>query len=147
MKIQSINITKFKNLKKLVLDVSKHNGLSLIIGNNASGKSNFLEALSEIFYNQFQNESSKLKYEIQYIDFANKAITISHKSISTELPKRIVAVYSGEEDRLWKTYYEKLYKQYIDDILKNKAIEFPKMLYLNKYYWDISLLCLLDKAF
>jgi len=143
MKIQSINITKFKNLNKLAIDVSKHNGLSLVIGNNASGKSNFLEALSEIFYTQFQNEKTKLKYEIKYIDFASKEITVTNKAKATDLPKRVVAVYSGEEDRLWKMYYEKLYKKYIDDILKSVAIEFPKMLYLNKFYWEISLLCLL----
>ena len=143
MKIQSINITKFKNLNNLAIDISKHNGLSLIIGNNASGKSNFLEALSEVFYTQFQNERTKLKYEIKYIDFAAKEITISNKAKATELPKRVVAVYSGEEDRLWKMYYEKLYKKYIDNILKSAAIEFPKMLYLNKFYWEISLLCLL----
>lgn len=143
MKIQSINITKFKNLNKLAIDVSKHNGLSLVIGNNASGKSNFLEALSEIFYTQFQNEKTKLKYEIKYTDFSAKEITISNKAKSFDLPKRVVAVYSGEEDRLWKMYYEKLYKKYIDDILKSAAIEFPKMLYLNKFYWEISLLCLL----
>ena len=65
MKIQSINITKFENLNKLAIDVSKHNGLSLVIGNNASGKSNFLEALSEIFYTQFQNEKTKLNYFIR----------------------------------------------------------------------------------
>ena len=143
MKIQSINIIKFKNLNKLNVDVSKHNGLSLVIGNNASGKSNFLEALSEIFYSQFQGEKIKLKYEIKYIDFTAKEITVSNTTKSADLPKRVVAVYSGEEDRLWKMYYEKLYKQYIDDILKSAAIEFPKMLYLNKFYWEIALLCLL----
>jgi len=141
MKIQSINIAKFKNLKKLVLDVSKHNGLSLVIGNNASGKSNFLEALSEIFYKQFQNEESVFKYELKYNDFANRAITISDKSKSPDLPKRVVAVYSGEEDRLWKMYYEKSYKQFIAEIIKGSAIDFPKMLYLNKFYWEIALLC------
>lgn len=143
MKIQSINITKFKNLNKLTLDMSQHNGLSLVIGNNASGKSNLLEALSEIFYTQFQNEKPKVKYEIKYKNFAGNDVTFTNKVKSADLPKRVVAVYSGEEDRLWKMYYEKLYKQYIDDILKNAAIEFPKMLYLNKYYWEISLLCLL----
>ena len=53
MKIQSINIEKFKNLDKLIIDCSEHEGLTLVIGNNASGKSNFLEALSSIFFNQF----------------------------------------------------------------------------------------------
>jgi len=144
MKIQSINITKFKNLYRLSLDLSKHNGLSLVIGNNASGKSNFLEAISEIFYTQFQNEKSKTKYELKYIDFSGKSFTITNKEKSNDLPKRVVAVYSGEEDRMWKLYYEKLYKQYIDEILKSSAIDFPKMLYLNKFYWEIALLCLLN---
>jgi len=143
MKIQSINITKFRNLNRLNLDLSQHNGLSLIIGNNASGKSNFLEAISEIFYTQFQNEKSKIKYEIKYIDFSGKPVSITNKEKSNDLPKRVIAVYSGEEDRMWKMYYEKLYKQYIDEILRSSAIDFPKMLYLNKFYWEIALLCML----
>lgn len=143
MKIQSINITKFKNLNNLAIDLSNHNGLSLVIGNNASGKSNFLEALSEIFYNKYQNETSALKYQIEYNTFDQNPIIINDDLGSNNLPKRVVAVYSGEEDRLWKLYYEKLYRRYIADILSNTAIEFPKMLYLNKFYWEISLLCLL----
>lgn len=143
MKIQTINIPNFKNLNNLVIDLRNHNGLSLVIGNNASGKSNFLEALSEIFYNKYQNETSALKYQIEYNTFDQNLIIINDDSVSNNLPKRVVAVYSGEEDRLWKLYYEKLYRRYIADILSNTAIEFPKMLYLNKFYWEISLLCLL----
>lgn len=144
MKIQSINIARFKNLNSLSIDLSNHNGLSLVIGNNASGKSNFLEAISEIFYTQFQNEKSEIDYEIKYVDFSGNLVSITNSAKSTNLPKRVVAVYSGEEDRMWKLYYETLYKQFIDEILRSSAIDFPKMLYLNKFYWEIALLCLLN---
>lgn len=49
MKIQKIKFDKFKNLENIEVYCNLHNGLTVVIGNNASGKSNFLEALSYLF--------------------------------------------------------------------------------------------------
>ena len=63
------------------------------------------------------------------------------------LPKQIVAIYSGEEDRLWDKYYLPTYQEYITKIGVETYNNMPKMLYINKFYWHISLLCLLLNQF
>ena len=56
------------------------------------------------------------------------------------LPKRVVSVYSGEEKRLWEQYYFKEYDEFNKQYIKQKkAIEYQKMVYINKYYWDLTL--------
>jgi predicted ATP-dependent endonuclease of OLD family len=60
-----------------------------------------------------------------------------------------VALYSGDENRLWLKSYQPLYMAYVSNINKSETSGLgdysivPKMLYINKYYWHISLLCLL----
>lgn len=143
MKIQQIKISKFKNIIGFDLDTSKNDGLTLVIGNNSSGKSNFLEALSDIFYHKYNGTRSKIEFRLNYKTFDNRLVSIDNRSKTTDLPKRVIAVYSGEEQRLWENYYKKLYFEYTESIIKDAAITFPKMLFLNRFYWHISLLCLL----
>ncbi|WP_299245849.1 AAA family ATPase [uncultured Aquimarina sp.] len=143
MKLNNIETVEFKNLQNFKEDVTTHSGLSFVIGNNASGKSNFLELLSEIFFNHYQNKRTPFPYKLSYTTFNGTKVELDEKSVSAELPKRLVAVYSGEEDRLWKNYYEVIYKDFIGDIIKKQSIDFPKMLYLNKFYWEVGLVSLL----
>lgn len=49
MKLQRLHIKGFRNIDDLDLDLSDQNGLSVLIGNNGSGKSNILEAVVAIF--------------------------------------------------------------------------------------------------
>lgn len=157
MKLNRLYIESFKNLEKLEIDFSKHDGLTLLIGNNGSGKSNLLELLSSIFCNFLDKPGYETDCELQYYISSGKFISINIKNtgqlITVEgvatpnlyeyLPKRVIAIYSGDETRLWEKYYSQLYKNYIKEITGDKAIAFPRMLFLNKDYWHISLLCLL----
>jgi ABC-type lipoprotein export system ATPase subunit len=157
MKLNRLYIESFKNLEKLEIDFSKHEGLTLLIGNNGSGKSNLLELLSSIFCNFFDKSDYEADCELQYFNNTGKFINIIIKSTGVMftvegvanpdlydyLPKRVIAIYSGDESRLWENHYSHVYKNYIKDITEDKAIAFPRMLFLNKYYWHISLLCLL----
>lgn len=65
------------------------------------------------------------------------------------MPKRTVAIYSGEEQRLWKKCFEPFYLDYVKKINKSNTkqlgeiSQLPKMLYLNRYYWEICLLSLI----
>ena len=166
MRIKEIKIANkaFKNL-----DVSLENntsGVMAFIGNNGSGKSNLLEAISAIFkhlYNKKEKNIPSTFSLIYTIGIGEKdtiKITKEEKSsVITEindkiesnfnnyLPKQIVAIYSGEEDRLWRKYYEPMYNDFIKKTNKGSQAEFPKMLYLNKFHWHISLLCLLLNCF
>ena len=163
MKIKEIKIANkaFKNL-----DVSLENntsGVMAFIGNNGSGKSNLLEAISAIFKHLYDKKEKDIlfNFSLVYTTFNGRTVEITKNEllVTTKidnqgnsdfyscLPKQIVAIYSGEEDRLWREYYEPIYKDFISKINKGSQEEFPKMLYLNKFYWHISLLCLLLNRF
>lgn len=160
MHIQSLYIKDFKNVKEQAFDLSSHNGLTLLIGNNGCGKSNILECISSIFCNLYQGlESFETEFSISYktfedcianIEYKNKklsqGLTIPAKGTTgtPPYPKRIIAIYSGEEQRMWEKYYLPSYSKYIKEINKQAQIaSWPSMLYLNKYYWDIALLSIL----
>ena len=164
MRIKEIKIANkaFKNL-----DVSLENntsGVMAFIGNNGSGKSNLLEAISAIFKHLYDKKEKDIpfNFSLTYIIGSSKdivKITKNGSSVTTEinsqsksdpynyLPKQIVAIYSGEEDRLWKKYYLPTYQEYIAKIGVETYNNMPKMLYINKSYWHISLLCLLLNQF
>ena len=71
MKLQRLHIKGFRNIYDLDLDLSTQNGLSVLIGNNGSGKSNILEAVVAIFaslYNHSKEFEPEFEYEIEYIE-------------------------------------------------------------------------------
>lgn len=161
MKIKKLEIKGYKNLKVVL----EHQSDAIaLIGNNGSGKSNLLEALSIIFKNLYTEENSTpFDYIVEYVNSDNQIIKIekkssqlnyfvngeTHISIKDFLPKKVIAIYSGEEDRLWRKCYAPFYLDFVKDINKSAREgimsynQTPKMLYLNKYYWHISLLSLL----
>ena len=163
MRIKEIKIANkaFKNL-----DISLENntsGVMAFIGNNGSGKSNLLEAISAIFKHLYDKKEKDIpfNFSLTYTISGKDAVEITKKgsSVTTEingqaksdpysyLPKQIVAIYSGEEERLWQKYYLPTYQEYIAKIGTETYNNMPKMLYINKFYWHISLLCLLLNQF
>lgn len=180
MKLKTLWIDGFKNLSNVNIDFSNKNGTTVLIGNNGSGKSNVLEAISKIFFYIYHDKldemDSKFKFVIEYninnfdiqitkkrnLTFKRKKPTnknyqnIDKNVIYNVLPLRlphtlvdkpyypsqVIALYSGEESRLWEEYYKDYYIQYNKEIIQNKInIEKnPPMIYINKYYWDIALL-------
>ncbi|OIR24923.1 ATP-dependent nuclease, partial [Bathymodiolus thermophilus thioautotrophic gill symbiont] len=56
-------------------------------------------------------------------------------------PTKVIALYSGEELRLWENYYQEPYLEYNKQSLDSaSSLHQLSMLYVNKYYWDIALL-------
>lgn len=158
MRIKEFKIkNQHKNFENLEIDISKCDGVAAFIGDNASGKSNLLEALSALFKNIYLDEKDEFEYYLEYVTFSENVIKIvSDKNkrvyavdgnpvhdIKKYLPKRVVAVYSGEENRLWKKNYEPIYLNYIHEIINDSNLDYPRMLFLNKSYWHIILLCLI----
>ena len=175
MKLVSLYINGYKNLENIKIDFSHSKGKTLIIGNNGVGKSNVLEVISAIFcalFNKNKNVDPDFKFELIYemgigvsspqqdthaiIKVSNNdgviKLRANEKVIKPTdwrnyLPERVVAVYSGEEKRLWEQYYFKNYDNFNKQYIKsNKPYEFLKMVYINKYYWDLilSLLAISD---
>src|SRR3989339_558804 len=70
MRIHRVYIEDFKNLKQFEINLDPNEMNSVLLGQNATGKSNFIEALVLIFkYLDLEKEPPKeanLKYEIEY---------------------------------------------------------------------------------
>lgn len=161
-KLINLKIKNFKNLKDICIDFENNKNLTIIIGNNASGKSNILEAISAIFTEIYTRKRyAGFMYELKYI-FNNECISIikntqnpsfyvEERQISKSqflssgyMPSKIISLYSGDETRMWEEYYEKFYKQYLKDLGVGGYHTYSKnLLYINKNYWNIALLVLL----
>lgn len=162
MKLKKLHIKKYKNLIDFTVNFETGNGLSVLVGNNGSGKSNVLEALSGIFANAYSAKSIhkfvySLTYEIKskevrleqtiyrcqyYVD--GKVTSINELIKQELLPTNVIALYSGEDKRWWHNYYEPFYFKFTRDINAGIGNNLsPKMYYINKYYWDIALLSLI----
>ena len=161
VKLESVYIEKYKNLSPLTIDFELGNGLTMLVGNNGSGKSNVLEAISGIFHDLFKGKDSrkiKCDYKLQYtlneincvIEQTNGFLRCYGPKfkrreyfIEENAPHNIIGLYSGEEDRLWTSFYETYYKSYIKRIKTNRHQERMRLMLINKYYWNVALLTLL----
>lgn len=141
MKLKSLWIQEYKNLKDFQLDFEKGKGLSILIGNNGSGKSNVLEAISGIFAEWYGRYSYKfdtdyfLKYDVNDDEFelernGRYKKVKPYKKDKNFLPSSVIAAYSGENLYLLETFY-KPFKRY------------KKMYYCDKNLWTVSFLVLL----
>ncbi len=145
MKIRKLYVDGFRNIKKFSMDFERTQGLTILIGNNGTGKSNVLEIISAIFSYLYYGKKINFQFEIEYElngdvieirknDSLNIYVNgketknISKTNIEKILPSRVIALYSGEEERLNKLYY----KPYI-----NKGNK-PQMIFINKNYWKIA---------
>jgi predicted ATP-dependent endonuclease of OLD family len=173
MKLKYLKIKDFKNLTGddgwFHLDFTKNNGITVLIGKNGSGKSNVLELISAIFSNLYNLSHSKktidfdftIEYELknnhvkfsfsnekQYKFFkynsAGVKEEISTANIEQYLPSNILMIYSGDDTKILKQYYEPFTKKFQKTIKEGQSIpSLPKMLYVDKFFWTISLLSLL----
>ncbi len=161
-RLKKLWVENYKNLKNFTIDFTDGDGFSMLIGNNGSGKSNVLEVISGIFHDarKVDNFSLASNYCIEYtIDnieisiekrggrrqFKVSDVTIKHiEFISTYIPKNVVAIYSGEELRLWTTYFAPYYKQYLGNITNpSRYTQNMYLAFINRFYWNIALFVML----
>lgn len=154
MKLEYFKIVdRFKNLDNIELDFSGKDGTTVLIGNNGSGKSNMLEAISNVFAGLYDNTfNPRFKYELRYtkdthnveINYNTTNYTVkingADENLKPEyLPSQLISCYSGEESRLWEDYYRPFYMNYIK-ALRGASLPNSELIYINKYYWNIALL-------
>ncbi|WP_323586788.1 ATP-dependent nuclease [Aliarcobacter butzleri] len=170
MKLKSLRIKDFKNLTGtdgwFTLDFTNKDGITVLIGNNGSGKSNVLEAISSIFTGLYKLTSSErqpnFQYEIEY-KLRDKNFKISNQEYRFEvdgnvitkeefkgnqkdyLPYNVIASYSGEETRLWDRYYSYLHGDFKREINSDTTRIIPanKLLDVDGAYWNEALVSLL----
>lgn len=161
MQLKKLWIKDYKNLKDFSLDFEKGKQLSILIGNNGSGKSNVLEAISGIFAEWNEKPSSRFdsNYKIEY-DYNGKNVVVEKNEsgslfyveetlfedsrVKTYLPSNVIALYSGEDLRLYENFYLPKYEAYLKDVYQNGYTGKMGMCYANKDFWNISLLILLS---
>ena len=172
MKLKRLWVDGFKNINDFEINFSENLGTTVLIGNNGCGKSNILESISAIFTSLFKLSNSQRKptfqYEIEYelegdnyklslkkarsdnlvYSFKKNSTSILKRDFETDcaeyLPSNVIAIYSGEESRLWDDYYQSSYSDFMAEVKKDfQSLPSPKLIYLNKYHWNIALLTLL----
>jgi predicted ATPase len=137
MRIKRLQIPCFKNLKNLNIEPEDYTA-QVVIGKNASGKSNLIEALVAIFRHLDLAESPPFDYELEYtcrghhviaraasdkvmIQVKNKetgeakevqASEFAHQALEY-LPAQVFAYYSGRNERLEKLFFEHQKRQYL----------------------------------
>lgn len=162
-RLKKLNIRGHKNISNLDIDFSEKKGTTVLIGQNGCGKSNVLEAISSIFAGLYKNRFHKpdfgytLNYEINgyaiEIDLTKSVYSIKvngvtwsktafQRSVNYFLPRKTIACYSGECQRLWEKYYKPYYDDYCSIIKKLDAVPELPMLYIDRRNLAISLLTL-----
>lgn len=153
----------FRNLEGLDITFKETVNTYVLIGNNGSGKSSILEALSSIFsvlyYStedafefgftlaykvdgrtvnlHFSKESARFtaKVDREVVDWAT--LKLNH------LPSRVISNYSGEDTRMADLYYQTAYDKYIEEMKNSVGSSFLNMVLIDKSYWQIIFLVML----
>jgi ABC-type multidrug transport system ATPase subunit len=123
MRVDKVYIDDFKNLYQFNIDIDKKQMHTVLLGGNAAGKSNLLEALVIIFRDLDLNESSPFNYIIEYECSGNLLKVVGG-------PKTVgkFQFFLGEEKNNKILYSSK-------PIAKNK-IEIARDKYLPKYVFS-----------
>lgn len=114
MRLKSVFISDYKNLKDLEITFEGDGFIDIFVGKNGSGKSNFLEALIEIFDHIYgfnaKNPGPGFDYTIAWeIDENETTLTWRENQLlingssrqqigRTALPSNIIVYYSGQND-------------------------------------------------
>lgn len=133
MRLRSVSISRYKNLRDFSLDFAGEEFIDIFVGKNGSGKSNFLEALIEIFDHIYSfkaaNPGPGFDYAIGW-EIAGKetrlewsdgmlSVSIAGKAYKTlrrvTLPANIIVYYSGQNDTVSELIrrYRNSYRQRI----------------------------------
>lgn len=160
MKLISLKVkSDFRNLNGLKLSLSEENDTYVLIGNNGTGKTNILEALSSVFSSLLLKTPFRFSFVLAYkigddtfrvahdinadqTEYKKNDVVIPESDM--EYPNRIICDYSGEDLRLWDNYYKKPYDDYIKGIKRRTAYDMLQMVYIDRTMWRYVLLCMIS---
>jgi predicted ATPase len=155
MRLDSLKIEEFKNLRNLYIDFDETSPYTVLIGQNGSGKSNLIEAIANIFRNLDLDEPAPFTYELRYHCRGNLILVDAKKAQYptfkvrqggqkefAELPRThfmkaddhdrplyrpafVFGYYSGPTDRL-RHVFEKHTERFYDLIINEKKLKRAK---------------------
>jgi len=138
MRIDKLSIDKFKNLQNFSIDIDETQNISVLIGQNGSGKSNLIEVLCIIFRDlDLEDTTAEFSYTIEFqcggkkikivcdkekkkffVDDEEVTKTAFYRGRSVHLPRNVFAYYSGTSRRL-ESHFDKheeiFYRRLLDD--------------------------------
>lgn len=133
MRLKSIFISEYKNIKNLNLDFLSPSFLEMFVGKNGSGKSNFFEALLEIFRHIYEEKiknrrdpfAPSFAYKLSYIingkhftwDYNGLVLSAEPNAIVDDcFPENILIYYSGQNSNILSLLekYDSIYRRNID---------------------------------
>jgi len=128
MRIDKVYIEDFKNLKQFSIDLDENEMKTVLLGQNAVGKSNFMEALILIFKfldlsNDTKREPTPFEYYIKY-QKGEYYIEISYKKgaytilVNNEKIKSLKSFFSKEGKELYQPKYVFTYYSGLSNKLK-----------------------------
>jgi predicted ATPase len=128
MRINKIYIEEYKNLKDFFIDLNGNHMSTVLLGQNAAGKSNLLEAIVIIFRDLDLDEQTKFNYSIEYECKSNLLKVDGGLNV-----KGKYVFYKGEKKDSEINYSTLISKTVVK---KNKSDYLPK--YVFSYYSGIS---------
>lgn len=132
MRIDKVYIANYKNLKKFEIDLDENEMKTVLLGQNATGKSNFMEALILIF--KFLDLSTESKRQTPDFDY-KITYKIKNNIIHIELLRGNYIIHVNGEKQTFKFFFSS----------ENKAIYQPKYVFtyysglsnkLKEHFWD-----------
>ena len=161
MRIDSLKINGFKNLKDFEINIDESQLTSVFIGRNGAGKSNLLEAIVIIFRDlDLAVQTTEFSYEIQYRCASHHIEIKSNKDEKTRtfevdgvaitraafyrmrdqvLPAHVFAYYSGPSNRLEK-HFAKHQKKFYKALLAGEEETIRPLFYARLIHSNFVLL-------
>ena len=160
MRLKQVTIIHYKNLKDFSVDFEGDQFLDIFVGKNASGKSNFLEALLIIFEELYASKKAESSETFDYtvtvlkdgkqIEFAKKGQDFfvdgkSRKSISVDLlPDNILVYYSGKNETVFDIC-DKYQSKFLESLKGASSDDSPVIYNIDHKYKKLLLISLAVK--
>lgn len=158
MRIDKVYIEDYKNLKEFNIDLDEKEMKTVLLGQNATGKSNFMEALILIFKNldlstDSKRQATKFNYNIVYFIGENRVdVTVKNNNYTILVneekqtfksffsaegkakyqPKYVFTYYSGLSNKLKEHFWDhqnNFYSKIISDDFKEDELDSLRKLF------------------
>ncbi len=104
MRIDQVYIEDYKNLKQFSINLDENKMKTVLLGQNASGKSNFIEALILIFkYLDLSTDTKRLSPSFEY----NIVYKIQNDIINVTFQKGNYVILVNDEKQTFKSFFSR----------------------------------------
>lgn len=140
MRLDSLKIGRFKNLRNFAIDFDENSATTVLVGRNGTGKSNLLEALTTIFADLDLGADPSFDYVLEYVCRGRKVRVDARQGVRASatvdgagvglkhladadgqryLPNYVFGYYSGPSNRM-EAHFKKHQERFYRDLLEGK---------------------------